>query len=95
MKLTLKEPIIIGEGEEQKVYEYAFLNFSTSTGFVNPEQYTLALRLTPYRVSSDGTFDKLEERVSSYSYLDALNSPLRNTAIEILNVIQQIINKGV
>jgi hypothetical protein len=95
MKLTLKQPIVITENGETKIYEYAFLNLASSTGFNNPDQYTLALRLTPYRILPDGKLDKLENQVTSHSYLDALNSPVKDAATAILNVIQQTINTGV
>jgi hypothetical protein len=89
MKLQLKTPINI----EDKTYEFVHLSLSTSTGFSNPEEYTLALRLTPYRILEDGTIDKLENETSSHSYLNALNSPISEEFIEIINTLQKLLNK--
>lgn len=89
MKINLKTPIVI----EDKTYEFAHLSLSTSTGFSNPEEYTLAVRLTPYRILEDGTIDRLENETSSYSYLNALNSPISEEFTEILNTLQKLLNK--
>ena len=89
MKLLLKNPITF-EGE---IYEYAFLSLSTSTGYNNPDQYTFALRLTPYRVNESGEIIKLEDATMSYSYLNVLDSDNAGTEIAILNSIQELINK--
>ena len=89
MKINLKTPIVI----EDKVYEYAHVSLSTTTGFSNPEEYTLAIRLTPYRVLQDGKIEKIEESIISYSFLSALNSPLSEEFKEIITVIQKIVNK--
>lgn len=89
MKLKLKTPILI----EDKIYEFAHLSLSTSTGFINPEEYTLALRLTPYRILEDGVMEKLEESTSSHSYLNGLNSPISEEFGEILMSIQKLLNK--
>ena len=89
MKLNLKTPITI----EDRTYDFVHLSLSTSTGFFNPEEYTLALRLTLYRILEDGSIDKLEEVSSSHSYLNVLNSPISEEFEEILIVIQKLINK--
>lgn len=89
MKLQLKTPIVI----EDKTYEFVHLSLSTSTGFSNPEEYTLALRLTPYRILEDGSIEKLEDATLSHSYLNALNSPISEEFTEILNILQKLLNK--
>ena len=89
MKLQLKTPIII----EDKTYEFAHLSLSTSTGFSNPEEYTLALRLTPYRILENGVIDRLEGETFSFSYLNALNSPVSEEFTEILTTMQKLLNK--
>lgn len=89
MKLQLKTPIVI----EDKTYEFVHLSLSTSTGFSNPEEYTFALRLTPYRILEDGSIEKLEDATLSHSYLNVLNSPISETGEAIINSIQELLNK--
>jgi hypothetical protein len=89
MKLKLKTPIVI----EDKIYEFVHLSLSTSTGFINTDEYTLALRLTPYRVLEDGSVDKLEEATVAYSYLNVLDSPIAEEYTEILTALQKLLNK--
>lgn len=89
MKLKLKTPIVIGD----KIYEFVHLSLSTSTGFTNTDEYTLALRLTPYRVLEDGSVDKLEEATVAYSYLNVLDSPIAEEYTEILTALQKLLNK--
>jgi hypothetical protein len=89
MKLTLKQPIIV----EGKTYEYAFMSLSTSSGFSNPEEYTFALRLVPYRINENNEVEKLEDASMSHSYLNVLNSPISETGETIINAIQELLNK--
>lgn len=89
MKLKLKSPIII----EDKIYEFASLNLSTSTGINNSEEYIFALTITPYRILDNGVIDKLETESLSYSYLNGLNSPISEEFTKILKIIQELLNK--
>lgn len=89
MKLQLKTPIVI----EDATYEFAHLSLSTSTGFSNPEEYTLAIRFTPYRILEDGSIEKLEDATLAHSYLNALNSPISEEFTEIINTLQKLLNK--
>jgi hypothetical protein len=89
MKLVLKQPITV----DGKTYEYGFMSLSTSSGFSNPNEYTFALRIIPYRINENNEIEKLEEASISHSYLNVLNSPISETGEAIIDSIQELLNK--
>lgn len=105
MKLTLKEPIIIEETNylifKKKIeYPFAHLSLSMSTGFTNPDGYSVSLRLVPFRINDEGQVEKLEDKGITLSSLDGLDKTihggseqLATLTTEIVASIQKYINR--
>lgn len=89
MKVKLKEPIIV----EDKIYEFAHISVSMSTGFSNPEEYTFAFRAVPYRINENNEVEKLEDVIISHSYLNVLNSTVSDIGEGFINNVQELLNK--
>ena len=100
MKLTLKQPIQL-EVEGKKIeYPFAHLSLSMSTGFTNPDGYSVSLRLVPFRITESNEVEKLEEKSFTLSSLDGLNATvhggseqLTTLTTEIIASVQKFINK--
>lgn len=96
MPITLTNPIV-KDGVE---YPYFTVNLAVSP-LVQETNIggSCAMRLTPYRVKEDGTFEFLEEDAIPFSYLDVFSSgddDLIKATTTIMGAIQQfIIDKNI
>ena len=96
MPITSTKPVI-KDGVE---YPYFSVNLAVSP-LVNETTIggSCAMKLTPYRVKEDGTFEMLEENAIPFSYLDVFSSgdeDLIKATTTIMGAIQQfIIDKNI
>jgi hypothetical protein len=96
MPITSTKPIV-KDGIE---YPYFTVNLAVSP-LVNETTIggSCAMKLTPYRVKEDGTFEFLEENATPFSYLDVFSSgdnDLIKSTTTIMGAIQQfIIDKNI
>jgi hypothetical protein len=96
MPITSTKPVI-KDGVE---YPYFSVNLAVSP-LVNETTIggSCAMRLTPYRIKKDGTFEFLEEDAIPFSYLDVFSSgddDLIKATTTIMGAIQQfIIDKNI
>ena len=96
MPITSTNPIV-KEGIE---YPFFLVNLAISPVV---QETTIgascAMRLTPYRVKEDGTFEVLEDDALPFSYFDvfvASDEALVNASVAIMQDLQQfIIDKGI
>lgn len=91
MPITSTNPIV-KDGIE---YPYFTVNLAVSP-FIQETNIggSCAMRLTPYRVKEDGTFEFLEEDAIPFSYLDVFSSgdaDLIKATTSIMGAIQQFI----
>ena len=91
MPITSTNPIV-KDGIE---YPYFTINLAVSP-FIQETNIggSCAMRLTPYRVTKDGTFEFLEEDTIPFSYLDVFSSgdaDLIKATTSIMGAIQQFI----
>ena len=99
MKITLKQPIQIEVKGKAIEFPYAHLSLSMSTGFTNPDSYSVSLRLVPFRITDEGQIEKLEDRAFTLSSLDGLDKTihggseqLSTLTTEIISSIQKFVN---
>jgi hypothetical protein len=96
MPITSTNPII-KDGIE---YPYFTVNLAVSP-FIQETDIggSCAMKLTPYRVKEDGTFEFLEENAIPFSYLDVFitgDTDLVKATMTIMGSIQQfIIDKNI
>ena len=91
MPITSTNPIV-KDGIE---YPYFTINLAVSP-FIQETNIggSCAMRLTPYRVKEDGTFEFLEEDAIPFSYLDVFttgDADLIKATTSIMSSIQQFI----
>lgn len=96
MPITSTKPVI-KDGIE---YPYFTLNLAISPLIMDTDiGGSCAMKLTPYRVKEDGTFEFLEENAIPFSYLDVFTSgdeALIKSTLTTMGAIQQfIIDKNI
>jgi hypothetical protein len=91
MKLQLKTPI----QHEDSTYPYANLRLSVSTQYGNPDGYSFAMTVTPYRITDSNEVELLNSHAMNFNSLNALedaNLLLKDCSTNVITEIQNLLN---
>lgn len=93
MKIRSSNPVVINEVE----YPYLAVSLSMSPLWKPGLGQSVAIRLTPYRVREDGTFDILKDKPKAISLLDVFETadgdPHFESAItDIMGALQTLVD---